>query len=274
MATLGPEIPAESVLTAWAGPLADALQVGVEFASKDQARPILRGVAFDHAGPRNMVVATDSYRLIAAEVPVESGKVKETLVIDRDDARTVAKALRSMDGIVAVKANALWVTFQAEDAPEDADDVSWIVPRVQGPYPQWKALLPQAEPDAGSMHYRKQELVEYLKRAVKEKADYVDLICSAHEVSFLAIRGQKLSEQSIVFEEDVASGTYLAYEEKSLKRRLNPKYLLSVVQATDGAGLGFNKVVERPVMANASTRLALVMPVRFQEVAAAAANGG
>ena len=102
----------------------------------DEYRPLLTGILFEFEADLIRLVATDSYRLCVAEIPVPWLLPEETAVIGGD-----YKALLAM--LKAAKNTELTLTAnEKDDYIFTANGASITMTTIQGTYPDYRQLIP------------------------------------------------------------------------------------------------------------------------------------
>ena len=139
---------------------ADAFERAALCASDDDSRPVLTSVAlfFEKDPPSVEVVATDSYRLGVARIPLASpARVSESpLLVPARAVRVLAKQLKGNRGAVQIRAREARMAFALPDA-------EWTVRTVEGEFPNWRQVVP--EPEGGLLEFDPEELGSALRAA-------------------------------------------------------------------------------------------------------------
>jgi DNA polymerase-3 subunit beta len=139
---------------------ADAFERAALCASDDDSRPVLTSVAlfFEKDPPSVEVVATDSYRLGVARIPLASpARVSESpLLVPSRAVRILAKQLKGNRGAVQIRAREARMAFALPDA-------EWTVRTVEGEFPNWSQVVP--EPEGGLLEFDPEELGSALRAA-------------------------------------------------------------------------------------------------------------
>jgi DNA polymerase-3 subunit beta len=152
-----------------ASAVADAFERVALCASSDEARPVLTCAAlfFREDPPALEVVATDSYRLGVAQIPVEAGfRVSDgPLLVPARAVRLLAKQLKGAEGAVQVRAlEASGVELsRVSRIAFSLPDAEWTVRTVEGEFPNWKQVVPN--PEGGSFEFDPEELGSALRAA-------------------------------------------------------------------------------------------------------------
>jgi len=136
--------------------------VRVRCASKDEARPVLTAIALqlEQGSATMQIVASDSYRLGALEVPLhEAAPMTELVLLSSRAVRQAATQMRKDGGIVAVRLHDEpnghpLVTF-------DHAATTWSFRRMQGEFPNWRQIIPSQEGAVASLDVA--EVVSALK---------------------------------------------------------------------------------------------------------------
>lgn len=116
-------------------------------ASRDETRPILRGVAWSFAGTTMTMVATDSYRLAVSEVelPEGGGGPDGDAIVPSRALGELARIAPLVPGdTVEVRLRDAHALLRVGDREEGPDDV-WLMTRlIDGTFPNHRQLLPEA----------------------------------------------------------------------------------------------------------------------------------
>jgi DNA polymerase-3 subunit beta len=149
--------------------VADAFERAALCASDDEARPVLTSVAlfFTEDPPSVEVVATDSYRLGVARIPLSTApRASESpLLVPARAIRLLAKQLKGVGGAVQIRA----LEASGGDAPHASlvafalPDAEWTVRTVDGEFPNWRQVVP--EPEGGLLEFDPEELGSVLRAA-------------------------------------------------------------------------------------------------------------
>jgi DNA polymerase III sliding clamp (beta) subunit (PCNA family) len=157
-----------------ASAVVDAFERVALCASGDEARPVLTCAAlfFREDPPALEVVATDSYRLGVAQIPVGAGfRVSDgPLLVPARAVRLVAKQLKGAEGAVQVRAlEASGVEpSRASRIAFSLPDAEWTVRTVEGEFPNWKQVVPN--PEGGSFEFDPEELGSALRAATSVRS--------------------------------------------------------------------------------------------------------
>jgi DNA polymerase III subunit beta len=138
-------------------------------ASDDDSRPVLTSVAlfFTEDRPCLEVIATDSYRLGVARIPLATAPRASAspLLVPARAIRLLAKQLKGVGGAVQIRA----LEGLGGDAPRASlvafalPDAEWTVRAVEGEFPNWRQVVP--EPEGGLLEFDPEELGSALRAA-------------------------------------------------------------------------------------------------------------
>jgi len=157
-----------------ASAVVDAFERVALCASDDEARPVLTCVAifFREDPPTLEVVATDSYRLGVAQIPLEAGfRVSDgPLLVPARGIRFLARQLKRAEGAVQVRAleASAGETSRASRIAFSRPDAEWTVRTVEGEFPNWKQVVPN--PEGGSFEFDPEELGSALRAATSVRS--------------------------------------------------------------------------------------------------------
>lgn len=132
----------DTILTVAADELAPVIERAVRFASKDETRPVLTGVALDRTGDAPRLQSTDSYRLCDLACPWFSHHVK----VDRDHGGIVNIPARVM-GVAAKEMRKAGrgmasIAFLDHRVRITVGTTDYITRRIDGQYPHFRQLIP------------------------------------------------------------------------------------------------------------------------------------
>ena len=125
-----------------AGELARALRQVGKAASTDEGRPVLTGVLWVIEGDTLRVVATDSYRLAIAEVVAKEGPREGHAIIPNRALTEFARHLASGSGEQVAE-----VRLGQSQAVLSAGNIQLVTRLIDGEFPNWRRLLPEAQPN-------------------------------------------------------------------------------------------------------------------------------
>ena len=248
-----------------ASAVADAFERVALCASDDESRPVLTCVAlfFQEDPPALEVVATDSYRLGVARLPLEAGfRVSDgPLLVPARAIRLLAKQLKGVEGAVQVRAleasggepsRASRIAFSVPDA-------EWTVRTVEGEFPNWKQVVPS--PEGGSFEFDPEELGSALRAATSVRSTTgapvrltLDRTCS------LALKDPDLGEMR----EALAEAKFSPNGAGAMEVAFNPDYLADAIRFC-GAERGRMWVRDglKPVLFEGPERRYVLMPIRL-----------
>jgi DNA polymerase-3 subunit beta len=108
-------------------------------ASRDESRPVLTGVLVRFEGGKLVMAATDSYRLSVKETPLAQGPGREL------EAIVPARALAELSRIAqAAAVSELRLGVHENQVVFDVDGVVLTARRIDGQFPNYKQLVPEA----------------------------------------------------------------------------------------------------------------------------------
>jgi DNA polymerase-3 subunit beta len=243
----------------------DAFERVAMCASSDEARPVLTCAAlFFREDPAALeVVATDSYRLGVAQIPVEAGfPVSEGLMLVPARAvRLLAKQLKGAEGAVQVRAlEASGVEpSRASRIAFSLPDAEWTVRTVEGEFPNWKQVVPN--PEGGSFEFDPEELGSALRAATSVRSTMgapvrltLDRTCS------LALKDPDLGEMR----EALTEAKFSPNGAGAMEVAFNPDYLADAIRFC-GAERGRMWVRDglKPALFEGPERRYVLMPIRL-----------
>ncbi len=108
-------------------------------ASRDESRPVLTGILVRFEGGKLVMAATDSYRLSVKETRLEQGPQRDV------EAIVPARALTELARVAqATSASELRVGVHENQIAFEADGVVETARRIDGQFPNYRQLLPEA----------------------------------------------------------------------------------------------------------------------------------
>jgi DNA polymerase III subunit beta len=248
-----------------ASALVDAFERVALCASDDEARPVLTCVAmfFQEDPPTLEVVATDSYRLGVARLPLEAGfRVSDgPLLVPARGIRLLAKQLNGAEGAVQVRAleasggdpsRTSRIAFSVPDA-------EWTVRTVEGEFPNWKQVVP--EPGGGSFEFGPGELGSALRAATSVRSTKgapirltLDRTCS------LALKDPDVGEMR----ETLTEAKFSPNGAGAMEVAFNPEYFVDAIRFC-GAERGRMWVRDglKPALFEGPERRYVLMPIRL-----------
>ncbi len=248
-----------------ASAIADAFERVALCASEDDARPVLTGVAlfFEEDPPCLEVVATDSYRLGVARIPLASRpRVPENpLLVPARAVRLLAKQLKGARGAVQIRA----LEAPGEEGSRAAriafalPDADWTVRTVEGEFPNWRQVVP--EPEGGLLEFDSKELGSALRAAASVRSTKgapvrltLDRTCS------LTVREHDLGEMR----QTLSGASFSPNGVGRTEVALNPDYLADAIRFS-GAERGrmWVRDASKAVLFDGPDRRYALMPVRI-----------
>jgi DNA polymerase-3 subunit beta len=243
----------------------DAFERVALCASSDEARPVLTCVAMflREDPPALEVVATDSYRLGVAKIPVEAGfHVSDgPMLVPARAVRLLAKQLKGAEGAVQVGAlEASGVEpSRASRIAFSLPDAEWTVRTVEGEFPNWKQVVPN--PEGGSFEFDPEELGSALRAATSVRSTMgapvrltLDRTCS------LALKDPDLGEMR----EALTEAKFSPNGAGAMEVAFNPDYLADAIRFC-GAERGRMWVRDglKPALFEGPERRYVLMPIRL-----------
>ena len=234
-------------------------------ASSDEARPVLMCAAlFFREDPAALeVVATDSYRLGVARIPVEAGfRVSDgPMLVPARAVRLLAKQLKGAEGAVQVRAlEASGVEpSRVSRVAFSVPDAEWTVRTVEGEFPNWKQVVPN--PEGGSFEFDPKELGSALRAATSVRATMgapvrltLDRTCS------MAFKDPDLGE----VREALTDARFSPNGAGPMEVAFNPDYLADAIHFC-GAERGRMWVRDglKPALFEGPERRYVLMPIRL-----------
>jgi DNA polymerase III subunit beta len=244
---------------------ADAFERAALCASDDDSRPVLTSVAlfFEEDPPSVDVVATDSYRLGVARIPLASPApaAESPLLVPARAIRLLAKQLKGTEGAVQIRAleasggdasRASLVEFALPDA-------EWTVRTVEGEFPNWRQVVP--EPEGGLLEFDPQELGSALRAAsAVHHTKGAPIRLSLDRTCSLAVREHDLGEMR----EALMGARFSPNGTGAMEVAFNPDYLVDAIRFC-GAERGRMWVRDalKAVLFDSPDRRYALMPIRI-----------
>jgi DNA polymerase-3 subunit beta len=151
-----PEAPAEGAMTVPAAAFVDTIARVARAASRDETRPHLTGVLVTATGSELRMVATDSYRLAVKETKLEA-PLEGSL-----EANVPARTLQELARIASGGAESIGVAALENQVVFTVDDVVLSSRLVEGRFPNYQQLLPEAYEH--ELRVSRDELLEVVRR--------------------------------------------------------------------------------------------------------------
>jgi DNA polymerase III subunit beta len=234
-------------------------------ASDDESRPVLTCVAlfFEEDPPAVEAVATDSYRLGVARVPLEARfRVSDgPLLVPARVIRLLAKQLKGAEGAVQIRAleasggepsRASRIAFSLPDA-------EWTVRTVEGEFPNWKQVVP--EPEGGSFEFDPEELGSALRAATSVRSTKgAPVRLSLDRTCSLALQDPDLGEMR----EALTEARFSPNGAGAMEVAFNPDYLADAIRFCDPErGRMWVRDALKPVLFQGPDRRYVLMPIRL-----------
>lgn len=248
-----------------ASAVADAFERVALCASSDEARPVLTCAAmFFRTDPAALeVVATDSYRLGVARLPLEAGfRVSDgPLLVPARAVRLLAKQLKGAEGAVQVRAlEASGVEpSRASRIAFSLPDAEWTVRTVEGEFPNWKQVMPN--PEGGSFEFDPEELGSALRAARSVRSTTgASVRLTLDRTCFLALKDPDLGEMR----EELTEAKLSPNGAGAMEVAFNPDYLADAIRFC-GAERGRMWVRDglKPALFEGPERRYVLMPIRL-----------
>jgi DNA polymerase-3 subunit beta len=249
--------------TVEASALARALELSALCASKDEMRPMLTGVGlfFQEGSALLEVVATDSYRLGVIRVPVtdlQATPDRPALVVPARVVRALARLLKKEQGTVRIGIGepagrgSPVVGFSFADS-------AWSVRTIEGEYPAWRQVLPEA--DGGLLEFDARELESALRAAISIRGTRgTPVRLTLDQSCFLTLAD---SDFGSVLEE-LPGASFSPNGAGPLQVAFNPEYLLDAICLIGGdRGRMWARDGLKPVLFEGLDRRYALMPVRM-----------
>jgi DNA polymerase III subunit beta len=151
-----PQAPSEGAMTVPAGAFVDTIARVARAASRDETRPHLTGVLVTATGSELRMVATDSYRLAVKETRLEA-PLEGSL-----EANVPARTLQELARIAGGGAESIGVAALENQVVFTVDDVVLSSRLVEGRFPNYQQLLPEAYEH--ELRVSREELLEVVRR--------------------------------------------------------------------------------------------------------------
>jgi DNA polymerase-3 subunit beta len=151
-----PEAPAEGGMTVPAAAFVDPIARVARAASRDETRPHLTGVLVTATGNELRMVATDSYRLAVKETKLEA-PLDGSL-----EANVPARTLQELARIASGGGESIGVAALENQVVFTVDDVVLSSRLVEGRFPNYQQLLPEAYEH--ELRVSRDELLEVVRR--------------------------------------------------------------------------------------------------------------
>jgi DNA polymerase-3 subunit beta len=200
-----------------------AIRVG-RSASRDETRPILRGVLMSLVDETMTLVATDSYRLSVDEAGIPAGEDTDVIVPGRALGELVRIAPLVPGGMVEARILDTQILFRIGDRDPGPDDV-WLMSRlIDGTFPSYRQLLPETYKHEVTVD--RHELLDVIRR--------VSLLAvrnSAVRLSFAS--GQLTVRAATADVGDASDAMPVDFGGESFEIGFNPEFLRDGLEAMD-----------------------------------------
>lgn len=231
--------------------LTDVLGSVLYAVSSDESRGAIAGVCVDTSQNPPVVVATDSLRMAATEMPAWSSDTSEAepVIVPRRLVAEIARLATAAPATITISENL--IEFES-------DGVSVSCRRISGSYPQWRPLL-----DGERSHVIKlasADVVDVLKR--------VDPLAKGTNYVELTIKGSSAQVTATGAAGSISDQIAVTAEEEPFTIRVNPRYLADAVANLGSAIVEIHhtgdatKPLELRREGSTSAR-SLVMPIRI-----------
>ncbi|MGH2794662.1 MAG: DNA polymerase III subunit beta [Actinomycetota bacterium] len=248
------------VATADARSLADALGRVVLCASKDEARPVLTGVAlfFDRKKTGMDLVATDSYRLGAARVQLQNrGEIPERpVIIPARTASALAKRLRKVRGTVEIHVDV--DEHAGTFAAFTFADEKWSVRTIEGQFPDWRQIL--GESGGATLEFDAGEMASTLKAMAAVRSNGSPVRLSLGERCTVSLSEKDVGEVT----ESLGSASYTADGVGAIDVAFNADYFGDAIRfiGSERPAVRIRSALKPAIFEHPDRRYAL-MPVRL-----------
>ncbi|HEX6237493.1 MAG TPA: DNA polymerase III subunit beta [Acidimicrobiales bacterium] len=242
--------PAGEGVTIDAAELSAALRQVVPAASSDDARPILTGVLVTAEAGGLRLVATDSYRLAVRDLPGQS------VLAEGQSVLVPSRALNDLTKVLG-GVGELTLRLGERDASFEAGEVRLTTMLIEGDFPNYRGLIPQAHPNR--LTVSREGLLEGLRRVklLAREATPVRLAMSAEGLDLVAVT-QDVGQAHESLD--------AKYEGTELTVAFNPDYLVQGVEVLPGDEVLIETVDSlKPALVRSPEHpefLYLLMPVR------------
>jgi DNA polymerase-3 subunit beta len=219
------------------------------------------GLFFQEGSALIEVVATDSYRLGVIRVPVtdlQATPDRPPLVVPARVARALARLLKKEQATVRIGIGGPADHGSPVVGFSFADSM-WSVRTIEGEYPNWRQVLPEAE--GGLLEFDAGELESALRAAVSIRGTRgTPVRLTLDQSCFLALAE---SDFGSVLEE-LPGASFSPNGAGPLQVAFNPEYLLAAIRFIEGdRGRMWARDGLKPVLFEGPDRRYALMPVRM-----------
>src|SRR6266511_422023 len=244
-----PEVDAAATFSVDADTLLDTVAQVLRSASRDESRPVLTGILVRFEPEKLVMAATDSYRLSVKETPLEGSTQELEAIIP-------ARALTEL-GRVAGGVGELELGVHENQVVFRAGDVTLTTRRIDGQFPNYRQLLPEA----------------FEQTVVLPRAELLDVV---RRVSVMAQRNSpvrmRFSEGELRVSsqtQDVGEATEtlpVGWTADAMEIGFNPEFLREGIESVPSDELELNLISPlRPAVIKGETDdfKYLIMPIRL-----------
>jgi len=244
-----PEVDAAATFSVDADTLLDTVAQVSRSASRDESRPVLTGILVRFEPEKLVMAATDSYRLSVKETPLEGSMQELGAIIP-------ARALTEL-GRVAGGVGELELGVHENQVVFRAGDVTLTTRRIDGQFPNYRQLLPEA----------------FEQTVVLPRAELLDVV---RRVSVMAQRNSpvrmRFSEGELRVSsqtQDVGEATEtlpVGWTADAMEIGFNPEFLREGIESVPSDELELNLISPlRPAVIKGETDdfKYLIMPIRL-----------
>ncbi len=244
-----PEVDAAATFSVDADTLLDTVAQVSRSASRDESRPVLTGILVRFEPEKLVMAATDSYRLSVKETPLEGSTQELEAIIP-------ARALTEL-GRVAGGVGELELGVHENQVVFRAGDVTLTTRRIDGQFPNYRQLLPEA----------------FEQTVVLPRAELLDVV---RRVSVMAQRNSpvrmRFSEGELRVSsqtQDVGEATEtlpVGWTADAMEIGFNPEFLREGIESVPSDELELNLISPlRPAVIKGETDdfKYLIMPIRL-----------
>jgi DNA polymerase-3 subunit beta len=227
-----PELEGEDGFTVERQAFLDTVAKVSRSASRDESRPVLTGILVRFEPGKLVMAATDSYRLSVKETELEGGPGREL------EAIVPARALGELARVAqAATSDSIEIGIRDNQVVFDVDGVSLTARRIDGQFPNYKQLVPEAF--EAEVELPREEFLDVVRRT--------------------ALMAQRKSPLRLRFEEGQVTVSAQTQDVGEAQESLPVAY------AGDTLEIGFNAEFLRDGLESVTedkTRLKLISPLR------------
>lgn len=194
--------------------LGELVKMAAKVVSKDDSRPVLKGIKLDVENDRLRLVATDSYRLVVCEAQLPAEGVAFSAVIPGNVLSEVAGTATG-ELSIGTTLNQVSMSF---------GDTTFVTRRIEGSFPNYRQLLPKSCDVVTTVD--SDDLMASIRRASVVATDNPSVRIDVAPESLVITAVSQLDGE--VTDEVAADST------GTMAIALNAKYLTDCVSAIDG----------------------------------------